>query len=427
MKADLDQLMKERRYDALLVLGAGPHNPPMYYLTNGASIGAGSVLIKKRGAAPVLFVNGMERDEAAKSGLRVVDTGQYRFRDLLKEEKGDQTRALVRYFGKMLAEAGVTGTVAAYGQRDAGAAYHLLTALNRGRLGVTIVGEVGDNLFSLARGTKDAAEIKRLRAVARKTLAVVADVQEFLTAHRAKDGVLVKKDGSRLTIGDVKRRINFKLNELGIVDAEGGPIFAIGRDAGVPHSRGNDRDPLTLGRTIVFDIFPAEPGGGYFYDFTRTWCLGYAPDHVLAAYEDVHAAYTRAFKALRPNAPARDYQKMTCDFFESRGHPTIQSDPETTTGYVHSLGHGLGLNVHEWPSLSDYEGNAARLLPGAVFTLEPGLYYPDHPRGGFGVRLEDSVWLNPATLKFEVLAKYPKDLVLPVKSQRSESRKRKGR
>ncbi|MDW8326010.1 MAG: M24 family metallopeptidase, partial [Anaerolineales bacterium] len=71
-----------------------------------------------------------------------------------------------------------------------------------------------------------------------------------------------------------------------------------------------------------------------------------------------------------------------------------------------------------WPSLSDYEGNEAKLLPGAVFTVEPGLYYPDHPKGGFGVRLEDSVWLNPETLKFEVLAKYPMDLVLKVKQMR---------
>lgn len=415
MKSDLDQLMENRHFDALLVLGPGPHNPPMYYLANGVAIGAGSVLIKKRGAAPVLFVNGMERDEAAKSGLRVVDTSRYRYREILKEEKGDQTRALVRYYGQMFAEAGVKGTVAAYGLRDAGAAYHLLNALNESRLGITIVGEVGDNLFSLARGTKDAAEVKRIRAVAKKTLTVVAETQEFLTAHRARDGVLVKKDGARLTVGDVKRQINLKLAEQGIVDAEGGTIFAIGRDAGVPHSRGNDRAPLTLGKTIVFDIFPAEPGGGYYYDFTRTWCLGHAPDHVLAAYEDVRAAYARALKALRPNAPASEYQKMTCDFFEARGHPTIQSDPETTCGYVHSLGHGLGLSVHEWPSLSDYEGNQAKLLPGAVFTVEPGLYYPDHPRGGFGVRLEDSVWLNPETLKFEVLAKYPLDLVLKVK------------
>lgn len=415
MKSDLDRLMTERNYDALLVLGTSVNNAPMYYLTNGVSIGAGSVLIKKRGQEPILFVNSMERDEAAKSGLRVVDTAKYRYRDLLREEQGDPTRARVRYFGLMFQEAGVNGTVAAFGQQDAGAAYHLLNALNDSQLGLTIVGEISDSLFTLASGTKDEAEVKRIRAVGKKTMEVVGDVQDFLTSHRARNGYLVKKDGARLTVGDVKRRLNLKLAELGIVDAEAGTIFAIGRDAGVPHSRGDDRDPLALGRTIVFDIFPAEPGGGYFYDFTRTWCLGYAPDHVLQAYEDVHTIFKRAMKALRPNAPAREYQVLTCDFFEARGHPTIRTNPETTSGYVHSLGHGLGLHVHEWPSLADFPGNEARLEPGAVFTVEPGLYYPDHPKGGFGVRLEDSVWLNPKTLKFETLAKYPLDLVLPVR------------
>ena len=107
-----------------------------------------------------------------------------------------------------------------------------------------------------------------------------------------------------------------------------------------------------------------------------------------------------------------DYQKLTCDLLEARGHPTIRQNPETTSGYVHSLGHGVGLRIHEFPRLSDAQGNTDRLDPGVVFTVEPGVYYPERK---FGVRLEDTVWLNPATQKFEVLAKYPKTLVLPVK------------
>ena len=97
----------------------------------------------------------------------------------------------------------------------------------------------------------------------------------------------MKKDGTRLTIGDVKRRIRQMLTDENLVDPEDGTIFAIGHDAGVPHSRGTDRDPLKLGQTIVYDIFPAEPGGGYYFDFTRTWCLGYAPPEVEQAYDDV--------------------------------------------------------------------------------------------------------------------------------------------
>ena len=87
-----------------------------------------------------------------------------------------------------------------------------------------------------------------------------------------------------------KRRINLWLAERGADNPEG-TIFAIGRDAGVPHSTGTASDPLRLGQTIVYDIFPCEAGGGYYYDFTRTWCLGYAPDAVQALYQDVLDVY----------------------------------------------------------------------------------------------------------------------------------------
>jgi Xaa-Pro aminopeptidase len=194
-------------------------------------------------------------------------------------------------------------------------------------------------------------------------------------------------------------------------------IFAIGRDAGVPHSRGEDRDPIALGKTIVYDIFPQEAGGGYFYDFTRTWCVGYAPPEVEQAYEEVFGIFKQVLKALKPNERCAVYQKMTVDYFEKRGHPTAQTNPETTEGYVHSLGHGIGLFIHESPSLADFEGNTDTLAPGSVVTVEPGLYYPSK---GFGIRIEDSVWLNPKTLKFEILAKYPYDLVLRVKDVNSK-------
>ncbi len=77
---------------------------------------------------------------------------------------------------------------------------------------------------------------------------------------------------------------------------------------------------------------------------------------------------------------------------------------------MHSLGHGLGLEVHEGPSFRNLEGNEDLLQPGAVFTLEPGLYYPER---GLGVRLEDTLWLRPDG-QVETLVDYPLDLVLKV-------------
>jgi len=87
-------------------------------------------------------------------------------------------------------------------------------------------------------------------------------------------------------------------------------------------------------------------------------------------------------------------------------------DPQTQAGYVHGLGHGIGLNVHERPSSWIKGDDANRLVPGAAFTIEPGLYYPEK---GMGVRLEDSYTVRQDG-KIDLLASYPLDLVLPVKS-----------
>jgi Xaa-Pro aminopeptidase len=221
----------------------------------------------------------------------------------------------------------------------------------------------------------------------------------------------VKSNGEALTIGEVKGQINKWLSELG-AENPSGTIFAIGRDAGVPHSSGNAADVLRLGQTIVYDIFPCEQGGGYFYDFTRTWCLGYAPDEALKLYEQVHTVFDQVFAAFKKDEPFRRYQQLTCDLFEGMGHPTGRSHPETEVGYVHSLGHGVGLKVHERPASGAAAAVGDHLVAGVVATIEPGLYYPER---GLGVRLEDSFWVSPQGT-IEVIAPYPKELVLPVKA-----------
>ncbi len=412
MKSKIDAVLKQQTLDGLIVLGPSAHNPAMYYLANGVTVGERSLLIKPRGKRAALVVNAMERDEAAKSGLRLLDlhTAMVAAAPTRPAKTGNPARTQARLIGGLLKQLGITGRVALTGLQDAGFAAELVSQFNRGRFGATIV--FAPDVLGQAAVTKDAVEVERIRAVGAKTIAVVGDIQDYLSGHRAKDGVLVDRAGAPVTIGQVKARINLKLAEHGIVDAENGTIFAQGRDAGVPHSRGQADQALRLGETIVFDIFPAEPGGGYFFDFTRTWCLGHAPDAAQALYDDVRAVFKKAMAALKVNAPTADYQRLTTDFFESRGHPTIASTPGAQEGYVHSLGHGIGLQIHEAPSLS--ARSSEHLTPGMVFTIEPGLYYPSR---GLGVRIEDSVWLNPATRDFDVLAPYPDDLVVPVRKR----------
>jgi len=411
MKTDLDSLMQEKDLDAILITGPGQHNPAMVYMTGGCHL-TNADLIKKRGEQAVLFYFPMERDEAARSGLKTKNLAEYNFTELLKQTNGDHLKALVKRYQIMLAELGVSsGKVGLYGRSEIGTNYAIFSALQQELPGLSLIGEINNSALMLARMTKDKAEIERIRRMGKITTQVVGLVAEFITSHSSKDGILVKPNGRPLTIGDVKARINLWLSERGAENPEG-TIFAIGRDAGVPHSSGNTEDPLKLGQTIVFDIYPCESGGGYFYDFTRTWCLGYAPDNVLALYETVLSAYNTITTQLEVGKPFDHYQDMVCELFSSQGHPTIKDDPQTQQGYVHSLGHGIGLNIHERPWSGINSDDRDCLVPGAVFTIEPGLYYPEKD---MGVRLENSLWVRPDG-KMEVLADYPMDLVLPVKT-----------
>ncbi|MEW5867877.1 MAG: M24 family metallopeptidase [Chloroflexota bacterium] len=414
MKSDLDALMQARQLEALVVAGPGRHNPAMHYLAGGAFF-TDALLIKKRGQAPLLFHRSMERGEAAKTGLQTRDLEEHPIEELLARSGGDLLQAIVLRTRLIFEAAGVSeGRVALYGLLDAGQALAVFAGLQKELPGLTLVGELGDTLLLAAMQTKDLEEIERIRRLGQVTTAVVAQTADFLTSHkvarRGQEQVLVRPDGEPLTIGEVKRCINLWLAERGADNPED-TIFSIGREAGVPHSTGDPQDLLRLGQTIVFDIFPCEAGGGYFYDMTRTWCLGYATDETLALYQDVRTVYEQLLGELRLGAPCKHYQQRACELFQQRGHATVQETPHTLQGYVHSLGHGVGLYLHERPFFRLTSDENERLDANVVVTVEPGLYYPER---GMGVRLEDTLWMRPDG-RPETLAPYPMDLVLPLK------------
>jgi Xaa-Pro aminopeptidase len=309
-----------------------------------------------------------------------------------------------------------TGRLGVYGTLDAGDLIGITEKITASYPGLEIVGEPkADSLFLRAMETKDAAEVEHIRSVGAITTEVVHKVVRLLTASDVRqDEVLLKDDGTPLTVGDVKRRISLWLAERGVEDVEG-TIFAIGKDAGVPHSVGTESDPIRLGRTIVFDIFPTEAGGGYFYDFTRTWSLGYAPPDSQRLFDEVRGVYERAVENIDLNMPFKECQRFVCEEFHKNGHDTpIHAQGVLEHGYVHSLGHGVGLNVHERPWSRHTSGDDNLLRPGVVVTIEPGLYYPEK---GMGVRIEDTYWVRPdGTL--ELLAEFPYDFVLPMERWR---------
>jgi Xaa-Pro aminopeptidase len=313
----------------------------------------------------------------------------------------------------ILSEYGLSsGRAAVFGRMEFARLFGRIKNLSKLMPEVEFIGEAEGSTLLRAMETKDDLEVARIRQMGAVTTTVVKMVQDYLTSCNVReDEVLLKDDGNPLTIGDVKGKISLWLAERGAVDVDG-TIFAIGRDAGVPHSVGDPKDLITLGQTIVFDIFPAEQGGGYFYDFTRTWSLEYTTPEAQAMYDQVQEIYNKVVENLDLNASFVDYQRMTCEYFESKGHKTQLTDKAPLDGYVHSLGHGLGLNVHERPASRLTENPADHILkPGVVFTIEPGLYYPDK---GVGFRIEDTYWVRPDG-KMELLATFPYDFVLPMK------------
>ena len=407
MKSDLDRLMAERNIDAVVVSGRIHGNPLMYYLTNGAKLTQG-IVVKVAGRPPVLCYYPMERDEAAKANMESLSIGEFNLRELI-EQAGSSLGGTVLLYEKLFERLGVIGRVAFYGEVDQGRSYAFLNALQAHLSHCEVVDEYDDTIFDAAQLTKDEDEIERMKAAGRKTARAMQAAVDYIQRHRARDGVVVRPDGAPLTVGDVKQEVLRHLFELGMEDPEG-MIFAIGRDAGVPHSSGNADDPLRLGESIVFDLFPREAGGGYFHDMTRTFAIGYARPEVQELYQQVQLAYDQVIAELRVNELGRVYQNLVCDVFEEMGHETPRTNPMVENGYVHSLGHGVGIELHSRPRLSGGAFNEDRLAPGSVFSIEPGLYYPDK---GYGVRLED-LWTVDQGGKFHCLTDFPKQLVIPL-------------
>ena len=408
MRADLDRIMAERNLDAFLVLGDASGNRTLNYLTNNAHLER-AIVLKRRDGPMTLIHGSMERDNAAATGLALVDRDQkYNMYELTQKHDGNQLAANVDYLTQVIADHNLSGRLGIYGMQDAGATYALLNHLQDRLTETELVGEYGDTLFVAARETKDEWELTELREAGRITSHIVGETREFIQGHQVRGEHVVKHDGELLTIGDVKAFTRSRIYLHGMHE-DHSHIFSQGSDAAVPHNGGTPDMPLALGKSIIFDIFP-QSDTNYFHDLTRTWSLGYATDEVQEAWEQTKELFDLLMAALKLERSYRDYQLLACKFYEERGHRTAMSHPGTHEGYVHSLGHGIGLDIHEYPRFSHSAPSSSVLAPGHVVSIEPGLYYPDR---GFGVRIEDSVAYT-AQGELLNLTDVPYDLVIPM-------------
>jgi Xaa-Pro aminopeptidase len=158
-----------------------------------------------------------------------------------------------------------------------------------------------------------------------------------------------------LTTGALRRMVGAWCGELDLTLSEG-YILAAGSSSSDPHASTEVDTQLREGDPLLFDIFPAGVTG-YRYDFTRTYCVGRPKPALARMYRDVLDAQAVGFDALRQGVRCETPFLQVCRFFRRRGWPTVLGDPRTDRGFVHGLGHGVGLTIGEEPYLTMYANN----------------------------------------------------------------------
>lgn len=405
MKRDIDALLRERGLTAAVVLKGEFSNPTFRYLAGppAAHLSTG-LIVCRPGATPFLLHGGMERDAAVETGFERAEFGDFAYSKILEEEQSS-LRAYARLLERILNRLGITkGPLLIGGILDVGRGYHILNRLRDLMPGIQLAEDGDPGLFLQARVSKDEAEVDAVRAVARVCARAYERVNAMIRGGRLV-GTKLQDDAGWVTIGRIRDAVRRVFFEAGLEEPHGN-IIAMGRDAGVPHNIGNDADILEEGKPIVIDLYPAQSGGGYYFDVTRTICVGRAPAELKEIHALVREAVDRTVEAVHPGATGRSYQERVCDLFEARGHKTIRQDERLEEGYVHGLGHGIGLEIHERPNLSGNAANKDRIEAGALFTVEPGLYYPSR---SLGVRIEDVIYMKPDGT-IENLTQVPYDL-----------------
>jgi len=255
-------------------------------------------------------------------------------------------------------------------------------------------------MFEARRRAKNADELAGIARAQRAAEAAMGAVAAMLRGAEPADGQVLAA-GQPVTSERLKTAIDDALRAHPVTCEE--PIVACGPQAAIGHDRGSG--PVAPGVPVVVDLWPQDRESACFADMTRTFVVGDPSPEVGEWHALCREALDRAVAAIRPGVTGREVFELVCDYFGEHGQPTQLSKPAGETleeGFNHSLGHGVGLEVHESPSLGRTRGE--ELVAGDVLAVEPGLYRPDVG----GVRLEDLVLVTEAGA--ETLTRFAYDL-----------------
>jgi len=255
------------------------------------------------------------------------------------------------------------------------------------------------DLFDDRRRSKTETEIAGIRRAQRACEAAL-DASRELLRKAQPNGAGLQVDGEPLTCERIKRVIEDVFADHEVEGSD--MIVAHGPQTAVGHNMGSGQ--IAPNEPIVFDLFPRDKATGCYSDMTRTYVVGEPSDEVREWHSLVKHALETSTAEVKPGVNGSALFEQVCDQFHEAGYKTqLNKEPGEVleNGFIHSLGHGVGLEVHELPSLGR---SGHDLVPGDVVTIEPGLYKSGHG----GVRLEDIVLVTKDG--HEVLTDYPYDL-----------------
>lgn len=372
----LSQAIEKSGADAY-VMYASSRDADMRYMTKFVTSDP-FVCFRKRGGVDTIIISQMEIGRASReSPAAVMTRAGAGLPEILKKEK-DLLRATARMI------AGQTGKkILVPPQFPVG----LARALEKH---CTVSVDSGTVLAMRAKKTR--AEIAAMRRVQSVTETALGLGVALIRKSTVKKGILYR-GGRPLTAEDVRFAMHSHLLSCGCSAED--TIVSCGEGSAIPHVTGTG--PLLADEPIIIDLFPVEEATGYYADMTRTVVKGEPSQEIKDMYEALRGAKDLAVSLIKPKVTGADVYQTVVDYFAERGY---ESD---TKGFVHNLGHGVGLQVHELPTVGP-SGKA--LATGNVITIEPGLYYP----GTGGVRLED---MGAITKKgFDNFTHFSEELVL---------------
>ena len=254
-------------------------------------------------------------------------------------------------------------------------------------------------LFTQRRRVKTAAEIDGIRRAQRACERAMDAARELMRRAERHDGSLVV-DGEPLTCERIRTAVEDVFTASNVVAEES--IVSHGAQTAIGHEIGHGE--IKPDEPVVLDLFPRDRETGCYADMTRTFVVGEPSDELREYHRLVKEALERSTAGVRAGVSGRTLFEQVCELFQAHGYKTqLSKDPGEVLadGFFHSLGHGVGLEVHEQPGLGR---TGVDLVAGDVITLEPGLYR----RGYGGLRLEDLVLVTDDGP--EVLTDYPYDL-----------------